>query len=175
MALTVEDGTAKTDADAFISVEFADTYHAGRGNATWDDGAESAKEQAIRRATAFLSSAFAWKGYPRLPRDQALAWPRTDVTDGEGWAVTATAVPWEIQHATAELALRELASPGVMTPDYTPHDRKSAAQVGPVSVTYDLIRMDAEGARPEVLIVRDLIGGFLRPTGSRIAGEVARV
>ena len=35
MALIVEDGTAKSDAESFISGTDADTYFSKRGNATW--------------------------------------------------------------------------------------------------------------------------------------------
>ena len=76
MALTVEDGTGKADADAFVSVEDCDTYCEARGLTDWTGVADSpadTKEAAIRRATDHLSAAYAWKGAKRNGRSQALA------------------------------------------------------------------------------------------------------
>lgn len=173
MALTVEDGTGLTGADAMISVTYADTYHGDRGNSTWT-GTDAVKEAAIRRASFFMTNSYRWKGYPINGRDQAMAWPRSYVTDGEGYPVASNAVPAEVQQACAEIALRELVSAGSMTPDYTPSERVKREQVGPLSVEYDLSRPDAEAVRPVLLIVRDLIGGLLATTGNRLAGGAVR-
>ncbi len=61
VALIVETGAGLPNADALMSVAFADTYHQGFGNTSWT-GDEAAKEGAIRRATAFMSNSYSWQG-----------------------------------------------------------------------------------------------------------------
>lgn len=179
MAITVETGEGLSAADALVSVAYVDAYHTARGNTTWT-GQTAAKEQAIVRASAFLSNSYRWKGWPvkgRAHADgaQALAWPRAWVTDRYDYPVADDIVPEEVKQACAEIALREIVTPGTMTPDYTPHSRVKMERVGPLAVEYDMSRPDAEGARPVLLIVRDLIGEFLDASaGSGLAGRAVR-
>src|SRR5690606_8275036 len=116
MALTVEDGTGKADADAFVSVDDCAAYCADNGLTAWDDGDADTWEPAIRRATSWLSTAFTWKGCRANGRSQALAWPRADAEDGEGEAIPADEVPVEIVQACCEAAVYELANPGLLSP-----------------------------------------------------------
>lgn len=179
MAIVVEDGTGLTNADAFISVAFFKEYHDARGN-DYSDYANAALEQAIVRATDFISESHHWAGYKVKERghrdgEQALAWPRSYVVDRNGYSVANDEVPTEVQKATAEVAFYEAGTPGGMQPTYVAHDRVASEKVGPLSIEYDLSRRDAEGARPVLLIVRDLIGQFLaRGAGNRLAGSAVR-
>jgi hypothetical protein len=56
MALIVEDGTGRADAESYVSVADADTYHANRGELR--RGRRSApppsKEQLLRQATEYM-------------------------------------------------------------------------------------------------------------------------
>ena len=179
MALVVEDGTGKTDADAFISVAYFKAYADARGH-SYADYTDAQIEQAIIRSTDFLSDSFTWEGFKRNERgnldgEQSLAWPRSWVEDRNGYSVPNDEIPDEIERATAEIVRRELETPGSMTPDYTPSERVKSERVGPLTVEYDLSRTDAESVRPVLLVVRDLIGQFLkRGAGSRIAGSSVR-
>jgi hypothetical protein len=173
--LIVEDGSGMTNADAFISVAFADEYHTAMGNPTWT-GEDTLKEAAIRRATAFLSNSYQWQGYKRQGRPQSLAWPRVDVVDREGWGVAFDAVPIEIQKATAEIALRELVSPGSMNPDFLATDQVKREKVGQLEVEYLNANTSAQSARPVLLIVQDIIGPLLRAgAGNSLVGSAYRV
>lgn len=174
MALEVEDGTGKTNADALISLAYADSYHADRGNATWT-GTDAAKEIAIRRASSHLTFGYRWMGYKVKGRDQAMAWPRSWVMDADGWNVDADSVPIEIQQACAELALAELVEPGALTPTVTPSTQVKREKVGPLEVEYMAARTDPGAERPVLLIVRDLVGRFLSKTSSSVAGQTARI
>lgn len=179
MAITVEDGTGKTTADAFISVAYAKSYFAARGRTYTGVYTDAQIETAIVRATDYLSESFRWAGFKVKGRnyptgEQALAWPRTDVVDRDGYSVAYTTVPVEVQRATAEVAWYELANPGAMAATYTPHGRVKSRRVGPIAVEYDLGRRDASGARPVILAVRDLIGPFLKSGTSRIVGGAVR-
>jgi len=118
MALVVEDGTAKTDAESYVSVADADTYFSNRGNAAWAALTTEQKEQALRKATDYLVAVYRlrWKGR-RVSQDQALDWPRYDayiITDpfhtsgilADDWLIAADVVPVEVERACAELAVR---------------------------------------------------------------------
>jgi len=174
MALVVEDGSGLASANGFVAVAYADAYHLLRGNTTWT-GADALKEAAIVRATFYLSNAYAWQGLRRRSRDQALAWPRVDVFDQEGYAVAFDAVPTEIEQATAEIALRELLTPGAMTPDVTLGNQKVLTEVKGIKWT-PLAQPGARNMVPVLNVVTDLIGPLLaQGGGSMIQGSAVRV
>lgn len=134
MAIVIEDGTGKSNAEAYISVADADAYFAARGNAAWEALADDAKEQALRAGADYLHG-YTWKGY-RLTTTQALVWPRYGVVvDG----VTQAPVPEAIRRSNAELAVR--ASSGSLLVDAGAQVKSET--VGPISVTY------ADGARQQ--------------------------
>lgn len=174
MALIVETGSGRADADAFVTVAFVDAYFDARGTATWT-GDTTPKEQAIKRATAFLSNAFNWQGVRTQGRNQALSWPRSGVQDRDGDDVQPDEIPIELQQATAEVALRELITPGSMTPDYTPSKRIAKVSLGPMDVTYDMSQTDASAVRIIMHVVADLVGQFTGSSGSTsLTGVVER-
>ena len=128
MTIEVEDGSAKSNAECFISVADADIYFAARNLTLWADVdvSESEKEGALRRATGYMQQVYRmkWAGY-RKTDAQALDWPRELVPrpDGPGQYQGGLlvsyypndAVPREVQHACAELAFRALF--GELAPD----------------------------------------------------------
>lgn len=175
MTLIVETGAGLVDADAFISVTFADDYHAANGNTTWT-GDDAVKEVAIRRATAFMSAGYDWAGLRTKGRAQSLAWPRSGVVDDEGYGILSTEIPPELKQAVAEIALRELVDPGSMTPDFKASEQVKREKIGSLEVEYLNASMSASSIKPVVSIVNDLIGQFLcRNGGSAISGNSFRV
>lgn len=178
MALIVEDGTGKSDAESYISVADADTYFSNRGNAAWADLTTEQKEQALRKATDYMVQAYRlrWKGV-RKNTVQALDWPRSFVpredyqyaglngytTIGGSYYYPSDSVPEEVKRACAELAVR--ASAGVLWQDAGAQVKSES--VGPISVTY------ADGARQGVAYksVDGMLAAFL---GSPGAIEVRR-
>ena len=146
MALIVEDGTGKTDAESYISVADADTYFTNRGNATWAALSTAQKEQSLRKATDYMQATYGlrWDGI-RVSTAQALDWPRAYVEVKQATAGYSTlpgyyvdnAVPAVVAHACAELAVR--ASAADLLADVGAQVKQKT--VGPISVTY------ADGAR----------------------------
>lgn len=118
MALTVEDGTGLADAESFISVADATSYHANRGNAAWAAlASDTVREQALRKATDYMEAAYRmkWAG-KRVSVDQALSWPRYDVPMRDaGSYYDSDSVPAAVANACAELALR--AASAELAPD----------------------------------------------------------
>lgn len=160
MALVVTPGDAT--ADSYASVAQADAWHAGRGNAAWEALTEAEKETALRRATTWIDATYGSRfgALPVYPRVQALAWPRTGVTDADGYAVPHDAIPVEIVRATAEAALREALSPGSLSPDYVASAAVKSERVGPLSVEY-VGGSGASSVQPILTIVDGLLAGLI--------------
>lgn len=139
-------------------------------------------EQAIVRATFYLSESFHWKGYRTFGRNntardgdhfQALAWPRFGVYDRESAYIPSSgpgSIPRALKWATAEVAFYELENPHGLQPVYQENQRIQQVKAGSASVTYDTSRVSAFGARPRLLAITDLIGEFLA-TGSGVGGN----
>ena len=133
MSLLVEDGTEVAGAESYMTVADSLTYHSNLGNNTWATITTTQQEQALRRATNYMTQAYRgkWKGV-RVTETQALDWPRSGVTV-EDFEVADTIVPNEVKNACAELALRAAAGELLS-------DRKRAkvrVQVDVISTEYD--------------------------------------
>lgn len=98
MAIIVEDGSAKTDANSYIDVEFARAYALSRGFSL--PAADEEVEAMIVMACDYVESfAEQFKG-KRKTAAQALSWPRIDVViDGEDFPDDAIPVPLKLAQA----------------------------------------------------------------------------
>jgi hypothetical protein len=151
LTLVVEDGTAKSDANTYISLNDAETYMEGRlHTTTWDGETDANKNAALVQATRILDRYVNWMGY-KSDQDQALAWPRWGICwDGSGqywtcsdlWlvdervhSVGSDSVPQEIKDAQCELALHLLGSDTQAVPDTAGF--KSIEVEGAVSLEID--------------------------------------
>lgn len=175
MALTVATGTLADD--AFVSVADCTTYCDNHGLTDWTSATRSPAdddEAAIRRATAWLSNAFTWKGYKLNGRLQALAWPRSDVVDEEDEDVASDEIPAEIVQACCIAAAYERANPGGLTPNVTLTDRVKSEQIGPIRTEYASTAMTADAARPVLTMVLDVVGGLVAVGSNSLSGRVVR-
>ena len=84
--MIVEDGTGLSNADSYVSVEFADNYFSARGVSEWGALTNEQKEQALIRATDFIDSIYQWHG-KKATDIQSLRFPRVNLTDYEGTLV----------------------------------------------------------------------------------------
>jgi hypothetical protein len=133
MALIVEDGTGRFDANSYTSIADADVHHLSLGHADWTALTVEQKEIYLLRAMAALRGLYRsrWVGMKRTA-SQALDWPRFGVTV-DGYTVRYDEIPQEVRAAQAELALKA-ASQDLM-PDE--EQRILNQQVGSLSITYD--------------------------------------
>ena len=106
MAIVVEDGSGKADANSYASVAIADDYFLLRGRNSWGALSTEAKEASLINATDYLEATYrnAWLG-SRVSNTQALSWPRYDVLL-DGFAIASNTVPPIVVSACMELALR---------------------------------------------------------------------
>ena len=139
MSLVVEDGNGLSNANAYVSLEDCDEYHADMGNTTWvvdDEDADNiaARETAIRKATAFIDRKYngRFRGR-RQGASQALMWPRWNAIDADGFVIES--VPDTVKHATCEAALRAFQGTDLM-PDMERGGQVIQETIGPISTTY---------------------------------------
>lgn len=107
MALIVEDGTGKADAEALATVAQYKTYLANRG-ITVSSQSDTDIEQMLRKASdKFAGYRGTWKGY-RLKSTQALDWPRYGVTmrDIGAFTLDPNVIPTAIVNANILLAYK---------------------------------------------------------------------
>ena len=145
----------------------ADAYHSERGNATWEEAPEADRTAALVRGSDYVDNRYVYErngcwvsmfpGEPALGRLQQRAWPRIDVPD-----VDASEVPIEVERATYEAALRELAAPGSLMPDYVASVQVTRVKVGPIEESY-ASASEAGGPpnMPLVLAVDRALAGLL--------------
>lgn len=173
MSLVVENGTGLAGAESYVSVADANAYHFARGQEAWSDGSTAEKESALRRATTFIDGRYGgrFSGTRANGRVQALLWPRSGATDVEGWAIEG--LPLELVRATAEAALRELASPGSLSPDIAVTSAGGAVirtkvVAGPVEeeIEYEKGTVTTGTTRPLVQILDDVLAPLLSGLGS---------
>lgn len=75
--------------------------------------------QALVRASTYVDGTYrgSFPGYKAGGRAQVLEWPRFDALDSARNGIPSDEIPIEIETATYEGAIRELASPGSLNPD----------------------------------------------------------
>ena len=150
----------------------ADAYHLEYGNAAWT-GTEADKTAALTRASAYVDSLALRKrsngttytmfgGAKAGGREQSLAWPRIGAVDVDGAAVDPVSVPLEVEYATYEAALRELAQPGYLSPDYVPAQTIKREKVDVLETEYAGAGADVDNPQqPVATLVQAMIAPLL--------------
>lgn len=101
MALVTTSGS--TSADSYATQAEATAYLAIRTTGTtWTSLTSDVKDNYLRWAAITLDT-LGWRG-ARTAETQALAWPRADVEDQDGYAVEDDAIPTWLKRAQAEMA-----------------------------------------------------------------------
>ncbi|PVZ19928.1 MULTISPECIES: DnaT-like ssDNA-binding protein [unclassified Pseudomonas] len=159
--------------DYYGTAAGADAYHAARGNAAWT-GDDSAKQAALLRASDYIDGRYRrrfptgrWEslfpGQKATGRAQVREWPRTGAADYEDNLLPEDLVPLEVEQATYEAALRELVSPGSLSPDFVATTLVKSEKVGPLETTYAVPDAGAGEAptRPVITVIDELIAPVL--------------
>lgn len=167
MALIVEDGTGKTDAESYESVANITTYLTNHGEESdWTGLADdTAREKKARQATRFLDHHFAtrWKG-TRTSETQALDWPRAYVYDRDGYDIDDDVVPVQLKNALAILC--ERASTEDLIPDQAnPGDIvRKRVRVG--SIEQDISYAGSQSQEKFYRLAEALLDDLLEPSNT---------
>lgn len=116
--------------------------------------------------------------YKNGGRAQVREWPRSGYIDAYGYAVASDAVPFEIERATYEAALRNLNALGSLMKDYTPNKYTQASVEGAVSVTFADFgsAYDTQLQIPVIDgILTPLLGSVLTANVSSLSGATLRM
>lgn len=133
MALIVEDGTGKADADSYGSLADFKTWADGRGRVYTAIYADAQIEAALRDGFQYINTARRYKAIT-LTSTQAGEFPRDGLTDWNGRTVTG--VPQRVIWANFELAWAKLTSGADLFQDQERGGRVASESVGPISVSY---------------------------------------
>lgn len=137
MTLIVETGAGVIGAESYATVAEASTYYADRGDTTWALLTLAQQEQALRRATDYISAKYRWRWHGfRNTTTQTLCWPRSlaprsDLARNSYYPTDV--VPAEVKLACNMLARR--AAAGDLLKDQG--RKKTSVTVGPISTTYE--------------------------------------
>ncbi len=150
MALVIEDGSGKTNAQSYVSVADVQAYGVTYGLTT-----TGLTEAMVMRAMRYLEDIYfeRWIGVKKT-EEQALAWPRAWATRKDGYTQGESTIPVEVKNAVSALAIRAITSTS-LAPDITRSDAVLEEEVGPIRVKY---RDNA----PTVTIYRD-VDAMLKP------------
>lgn len=130
MALVVEDGTGKSNADSFVSLADFKTYCDNRGY-DYSASSDSVMEQKLRLASDYISSKWKYKG-TRYLAGQSLEFPRTGLYDDSSYVVSG--VPLRVRNAACELAFTALTES--LFENLDRGGKVTSESVGPISVSY---------------------------------------
>lgn len=154
-----------TGTNSYISTDEADTYHAGNvAGDSWLPLDQEVKERSVISATRMLDRQM-WKG-AKTSSVQALQWPRTEIVDPYGNAVSSGTVPQFIEDATAELALALALDPTVQTSTGTNKNIKRV-KAGSAEVEFFFSSINTRFGT----VIQELIGSYLGSTSS-LAGTL---
>jgi hypothetical protein len=169
MAFTVEDGTGLVNANAYISIAYADTYFSDRSVTGWV-ASTLAKQSAIIKATDYIEVVFGERflgkiSFPETP--QALSFPRLRIFNRSG--IEVIGIPENLKKATAEYALRALTislMPDPVTADSGFAITSKTETIGPITEKTDY---HAAGASPRVIkpypAADRLLADYISPLG----------
>jgi hypothetical protein len=137
MALVVEDGSGKPDAESYVSVLDADAYAAARLIDIWSaiETTTAIKEAALRRATEYLDMEYGLrlKGV-RSTQTQALEFPRFCMyLPKANEPYPDDTIPVSVSRACIELAVIALSGPLYSIEDRTRVIIEEAKGVGPLT------------------------------------------
>lgn len=90
MALVVEDGTGKSNANSYALEAEATAYWTDRGGTAWTGSTTPLREAALIKATSYVDGRYFGQFLGMYPKQstQALQWPRVDAVDYRGYFIT---------------------------------------------------------------------------------------
>ncbi len=133
MALVATSGAA--NANAYDTAANADAYFADRGIDTWT-GATADKEEALIRGADYIDNYYhgRWLGL-RTYEIQSMDWPRSWVTDVDGYAIEQDEIPTRLKEANYEAAFLILIGGETLEPTIERRETSKRVKAGPVEVT----------------------------------------
>lgn len=164
----------------------ANTYHSDRGNTAWAAASEEERNAALLRGSDYIDQRYMrrlgtgayvsmFPGIPNESNTNGRQWPRDGAVDGYGRAIASDVIPEVVQRATYEAAIRELANPGSLSPDFVPGDKVIHERVGKIQTSYAMLptaRKDDNSNRPVVPQIDEILAILLQGGSSTLGVAV---
>lgn len=168
--MIIEDGTIVTDADSYVSIEFADSYFSARGETSWIELDEDSKAHALVKATDFVDNIFAWNG-KKASANQSLNFPRTELIDRDGYKVEG--IPSKLKQAVCLASLISSSGEELFRTNES-NGAVVSEKIGEIAFTYDVSKQVQDKTLYES--INSLLRGFYSDKSkSRVyIGEVSR-
>lgn len=168
MALEVETGSGSATAESYISVADADSYHSLNGNpSSWSGATTGEKESALRQATQYLDDKYQsrWRG-ERALSSQALRWPRVNVYDDDGFAVSSTSIPAKLKQAVAVVALEVIGGTSLFVTETAAGSLSAKrVKVGGIEIAKEFA--GSQSSQPSFPKAAALLAGLISANGAR--------
>lgn len=151
--LIVETGAGLSNANSYVDTDYADAYLTNKGTPQeWTDAADT--DAALIASTQYIDAIYSarWFGYRQL-YSQALAWPRINVLDRDGFIVTG--VPRKLKEATVEIAIKILQG---LVVDNTGTIKRKRSKVGEIESEVEYV--GGRSPTPYFTLVENLLSEF---------------
>jgi len=138
-----------------VTVQEADAYALSRGRTSWISAPsqpETEKASALRRATDWAAGEFNGRWLVEFAPEE---------------------VPEPVKYAICEAAIRELAKPGSLKPDYVPAERLISKTIDVISRTYADVK-SPEAMLPVFSTIEGLLGGYISAKSPALFGRALR-
>lgn len=170
MALVVEDGSSKADANGYVSTAYADQYlcdHNEPVPVAWSGATEVRQEIAIKNATQWLDATYGlqWLGR-RSEQLQRLDFPRRSIRDKDNFLIASTTMPRRLLEACVELALRDITETNGLMPDVTStasNIKRELKQIG--TLKKDIEYFGSKDVQTTFSIVQQLVDELISGPG----------
>jgi len=162
MAFVVETGAGLSNANSYLSVADADSYHTDHsGSSDWSGASEADKQKALRLATQYLDITYRgrWRG-AKDSSTQALAWPRSYAVDDDGYLIDCDSLPQQLEDACAELALKVIEGDTLLEDFDEPGTvRSESVKIGPIEESKEYMGGKAPAKQYTIVgrLIRSLI------------------
>lgn len=118
---------------SYVSLEEANNIVSSMvDGSAWLPGDDNRRSTALAQATQYLELYFNWNGQV-ASNDQPLKWPRINVKDRSGSAISSNSIPNEVKYATVFLSLYLLKNGTV---NFVQSNVESL-KIGPISLSFD--------------------------------------
>lgn len=138
MALVVEDGTGKADAESYNSLSEVTTTLTKTGEETaWLAlASDTIREQVARKVTRAMDTEHRFRG-TKKKQEQALEWPKVDAFDDDGWPYPDDSLPARLKQAHAVLCAAASVPGADLQPDQTEPGaiESESISVGKISIS----------------------------------------
>ncbi len=174
MALTIVETPGAANANSYSTKAEASSiggYFETRLFSTdWTDASTPDRNIALVWATRLLDDWVEWQGH-KVSDGQALRWPRSSVSDRDGYAFDNDEIPQFLKNATAELAVYLLEEDPTAAPDTLGFSRLKVASL---ELVVDKSDRDKESVIPDSVKSMVELYGKIRQRGGSSSVDLMR-